>query len=182
MLVSKNAYSGYRPNGSHGTRFVGLQDNEQRLVCVDMSDVDSIDNLIHALYEIISAPAGVARNWDRDRNLFFPGARLIRTSVDKNGKPKARSMEFETYKLSVDQLLKNQGFHEKEIARKTNQFGNFAHVLSSYEARHNLDDKVAFKRGLNSIQLYFDGKRWWIVNMIWDNERPGLRLPPDLEK
>lgn len=145
-----------------------------------MSDVDSIDHLINALYEIISAPAGVERDWERDRRLFFPGARLVRTSVDAEGKPKAESMDFESYKLNVQQLLKDQGFHEQEIARKTTRFGNIAHVLSSYEARRNLDDPHAFKRGVNSIQLYRDDHRWWIVNMIWDNERSGLELPKEL--
>jgi hypothetical protein len=59
----------------------------------------------------------------------------------------------------------NLGFYEKEIARRTEQFGNIAHVWSIYESRHNEDDPEPFMRGINSIQLFNDGKRWWIVNI-----------------
>src|SRR6478609_3906954 len=40
-------------------------------------DVKSMDAIIAALYEVISGPAGQQRDWDRMRNLFVPGARLI---------------------------------------------------------------------------------------------------------
>src|SRR3954452_20665591 len=44
------------------------------------ADVESIDAIIKAAYEVISGPAGQARDWDRERSLFWPGARLIPTS------------------------------------------------------------------------------------------------------
>ena len=33
---------------------------------------------------------------------------------------------------------------------------------------------------INNIQLFWDGSRWWVMSILWDNERPGLRLPPEL--
>src|SRR5260370_42583723 len=42
------------------------------------TDVASIDSIVAALYDVISGPPG-ARNWDRFRSLFIPGARLIPT-------------------------------------------------------------------------------------------------------
>ena len=37
--------------------------------------------------------------------------------------------------------------------------------------------KPPFGRGINSIQLFHDGDRWWVVSVLWDNERPGNPLP-----
>ena len=63
------------------------------------------------------------------------------------------------------------------VARRTQIFGNVARLFSSYEARFDPDDPEPFKRGINSIQLFHDGKRWWIINMLWDNERDDNPLP-----
>src|SRR4051794_4671809 len=41
------------------------------------ADVESIDAILKALYEVISGPKGQARDWDRFRSLFAPEARLI---------------------------------------------------------------------------------------------------------
>jgi hypothetical protein len=57
------------------------------------------------------------------------------------------------------------GFFEREAARTTEVFGQMVHVFSTYESRHASDDAKPFQRGINSIQLYHDGKRWWIVNL-----------------
>jgi len=32
-------------------------------------------------------------------------------------------------------------------------------------------------RGVNYLLLYWDGARWWISSAVWDDERPGSRLP-----
>jgi len=52
------------------------------------------------------------------------------------------------------------------------RFGNLVHVFSTYEFRARLDGPVR-GRGVNSIQLFWDGQRWWIASATWDNERPG---------
>ena len=138
---------------------------------------NDIDAVITELYAVISGPAGQERDWDRERNLFFPGAKLIRTIVDDTGKPQALAMDMASYIENVNDYLVQNGFFEYEIARKTEIFGNVAHVFSTYEAKHRAEDAEPFKRGINSIQLFFDGERWWIINMIWDNERPGNPMP-----
>jgi hypothetical protein len=33
---------------------------------------------------------------------------------------------------------------------------------------------------INSIQLFHDGDRWWVMSVLWDNEREGNPLPADL--
>jgi len=72
-------------------------------------------------------------------------------------------------------------FYEEQIARRIETFGCITHVFSVYEARHNPDDRVPFKRGINSIQLFHDGQRWRVVNVLWDNERENNPLPKEFE-
>jgi hypothetical protein len=74
-------------------------------------------------------------------------------------------------------VLEEQGFFEREVARRTEMFGNIAHVFSTYEARHKVEDKDPLVRGINSIQLMNDGKRWWIVTVFWQAETPDNPLP-----
>jgi hypothetical protein len=57
------------------------------------------------------------------------------------------------------------------------QFGEIAHVFSTYEARHKQEDAKPFMRGINSIQLMNDGKRWWIVSVYWEAETQTNQLP-----
>ena len=136
-----------------------------------------LDALINALYRSISGADNDERDWALQAQLFHPDARQMRTGVD-DGRPWIKAMTAEEYRVNASELLRDRPFFEVEIGRSIQRFGNIAHVLSTYEAREHPDDPAVERRGVNSIQCYHDGERWWIVNMIWDNERPGLRLPP----
>ena len=144
------------------------------------ADVSSIDAIINAAYEVISGPAGKKRDWDRDRALFLPGARLIPTATvaGRNDVELAPLiLDMEGYIERVEPLFAEKGFYEKEIARRTEQFGHIAHAWSTYESRHHPDDSEPFMRGINSIQLFYDGTRWWIVNIFWQHESAADPLP-----
>jgi hypothetical protein len=143
------------------------------------SDVSSIDAIVTAAYDSISGRAGEKRNWDRARSLYYPGARLIPTArpmtgeewqVTSENKIAPQILDIEGFIARVEPFFKENGFYEKEIARRTEQFGRIAHVWSTYESRHNTDDPEPFMRGINSIQLFHDGSRWWIVTIYWQQE------------
>ncbi|HJQ24147.1 MAG TPA: hypothetical protein VKA60_09555 [Blastocatellia bacterium] len=142
------------------------------------ADVKSMDAVLAALYDVISGPAGKKRDWDRFRSLFAPGARLIPAAKRQDGGIEARVLDPEGYVTRSAPFLEKNGFYEREIARKVESFGHIAHVFSTYESRHEASDKTPFARGINSIQLLNDGKRWWIVTVYWDSERPDNPLPP----
>lgn len=141
------------------------------------SDVSSIDSIIAALYDVISGPAGKKRDWDRMRSLFIPGARLIPTGKRQSGEIASRVMTVDDYATANSKFLEENGFFEKEVSRRTENFGNIAHVFSTYESRHKAEDAKPFARGINSIQLMNDGKRWWIVTVFWQGEGPDNPLP-----
>ena len=145
-------------------------------------DVASIDAIIAAAYDVISGPAGQERDWERERSLFLPAARLIPTSgkagvTSLAGKLEPQFLDVEGYIARSRQYLAQSGFYEKEVARRTEQFGSIAHVWSTYESRHNESDAKPFMRGINSIQLFFDENRWWIVSIYWQHESPADPLP-----
>jgi hypothetical protein len=140
-------------------------------------DVKSVDSLLAALYEVISGPAG-ERDWKRFRSLFMPNARLTSAEKTPDGVIHVRPSSVEDYvRLGGNYFLKN-GFFEKPIVSRVETFGNVAQVFSSYESRHALGE-APFARGINSLQMLYDGKRWWVVNILWDEERPDNPLPKD---
>ena len=138
-------------------------------------DVASIESVVKALYAVISGPAGT-RDWDRFRSLFIADARLMPTGMAPDGSARFRSLTPEGYIERTAPLFAKEGFYESEKARRVERFGNIAHVFSTYEARR-APDAQPFMRGLNSIQLFNDGKRWWIVSVLWDPERPDNPIP-----
>ncbi|HYJ06755.1 MAG TPA: hypothetical protein VEX43_16585 [Chthoniobacterales bacterium] len=144
------------------------------------ADVSSIDAIINAAYEVISGQAGRKRDWDRGRSLFLPGARLIPTATvpGRNDVDLAPLiLDMEGYIQRVKPLFAEKGFYEKEVARRTEQFGHIAHAWSTYESRHHPEDPEPFMRGINSIQLFNDGTRWWIVNIYWQHESAADPIP-----
>ena len=140
-------------------------------------DVKSIDAIMTAVYAVISGPAG-ERDWSRFRSLFLPTARRTAATKDKDGGVRLRPMSADEYAtLAGGYFLKN-GFFEHPIVNRVQTFGNVAQVFSSYESRHT-PAEVPFARGINSFQLLNDGKRWWVVSILWDEERADNPLPKE---
>lgn len=137
-------------------------------------DVASIEAILVALYECISGPAGAPRNWARFHYLHRPESLSLRTVVREDGGYESQVFTNDEYIANVEPLFAQMAFYEIETAHRVERFGQVAHVWSKYEARSSPDSPDVIKRGANSIQLFNDGRRWWIVSTIWDNEREGL--------
>lgn len=147
------------------------------LPAANPADVASLDAILAALYDVISGPAGQKRDWNRFRSLFVPGARLIPTQHPQNGAARSFVLTPADYVERAAPGLEKNGFFEKEISRKVEQFGSVTHAFSTYESRRTAADPQPFSRGINSIQLLNDGTRWWVVTIYWDAERAGLTIP-----
>ena len=143
------------------------------------ADVASPDAILSAVYDVISGPAGQKRDWDRMRSLFDPGARLIRTAPKKEGGMGATSFSVQEYIDRASVYFEKNGFSEKEIARHADKWGNILQAFSTYESRHDAKDAAPFARGINSFQLFFDGTRWWILTIYWQEETPENPLPAE---
>jgi hypothetical protein len=141
------------------------------------ADVASIDAIIAAVYDVISGPAAAPRDWDRMRSLFAPEGRMGAVGARPDGSYVLRSLSPDDYIARNTKAFATMGFFETEKARTTEVFGQIAHVFSTYEARHAKEDAQPFMRGINSIQLIHDGKRWYVLNLIWRAEDAKLQLP-----
>jgi hypothetical protein len=145
-----------------------------------VEDVSSQEGLLSAIYDVISGPAG-DRDWNRFRSLFLPQARLTRAGKNPDGNVTVNLMGVEDFVQLAGSAFKSEGFYEKPIVNRVQTFGNVAQVFSSYESRHAPAEKP-FTRGINSMQLLNDGKRWWVLSILWDSERADNPLPPQFAK
>jgi len=170
--------SGSRPASAQVEGIGGASRVGSPAVSASAVDVSTADSIIGALYGAISGPAGKKRDWDRFRALFLPEARLIvaRARRDSTGKIQPLVMTVNEY-ISGSGGLETQGFFEREAAQISETFGSVTHRFSTYESRGHANDPKPFARGINSIQLLNDGRRWWIVTVFWDSERPGMPIP-----
>ena len=140
-------------------------------------DVATQDAIISALYASISGEKGEARDWDRFRNLFTEDARLIPTRKDDEGTYALNILSPEDYVERAGAYLENEGFFEEEIHRVSESFGSLVHIWSTYEGRRSANDPEPFVRGVNSIQLLHDGKRWYVLHIYWLAESDANPLP-----
>lgn len=148
----------------------------------DPADVESIDAIMTAVYEVISGEAGEARDWDRFMSLFIPEARLIPSGRNQQGQHGYTVWSPQQYVDTVGPQLEESGFFEDEAYRVTERWADIAHLFSTYNSYHTAADMEAgdyFQRGINSFQLMFDGERWWVVSIFWEAEAPNRPIPDE---
>jgi hypothetical protein len=143
----------------------------------DPADVESLDAIMAAVYDVISGGKGVERNWDRFRSLFASGARLIPVGQRAQGAPpEAMAWTPDEYIERAGGQLMAGGFFEDEIGRTVETYGSVVHAFSAYQSKRTPDGEV-FARGINSFQLLNDGTRWWVVSIYWQGETPDNLIP-----
>ena len=152
------------------------QELSARVPTAKPEDVKSLDSILKAVYDVISGPAG-DRDWNRFRSLFIPEARL--TSAQKNKDGSIFLTDVDGYARGAGEYFKTHAFYESAINNQVQKFGNIAQVFSSYASR-NAPGEKPFARGINSMQLFTDGTRWWVVSILWDEETPDNPLPAAL--
>ena len=146
------------------------------------ADAASVDSIVAALYASVSHAPDASPDFERMRGIFLyvgmlvppakPGEEIKVTDVDGSAERYQKSVAARKEKAEAA-----SGFFEREIARRADCFGNVCQVFSTYESRHAASDATPFQRGINSIQLVRDGKRWWIASVAWDVEKPENAIP-----
>ena len=142
-----------------------------------LEKVQTLDATMATLYGVISGEKGQERNWELFRYLFHTDAKLIPTSKNNEGQMTARYLTVDNYVNTSGKWLVENGFFEKEIHRVTDSFGPITQVFSTYESFRSAKDTTPFMRGINSIQLLNDGRRWYIVNIYWTQESEENPIP-----
>lgn len=143
----------------------------------DPADVESIDAIILAVYDVISGEAGERRDWDRWHSLFAEGATLSAVGQGPEGPARRVIMTPQSWIDRSGAAIERDGFVEAEIGRVIEHFGLIAHAFSTYESYRSAADDTPFARGINSFQLMNDGSRWWVVSVFWQQEDPRYPIP-----
>jgi len=129
-------------------------------------DVSSIDGIIRAYYEVVSGPAGGIADIERDRTLHHPQAWVAIAGTDSSGQPTVNVMTLDEY--HGENGPRAEGFWEWETDRVVSRSGSMAHAWSSY-ASARTEGGEPYARGVNSITLFHDGTRWWIMGWMFDS-------------
>ncbi len=145
-------------------------------------DGASVDAVLAALYASVSHDEASRPDWERMRNLFLQVGMLIPPKNPRSDMFTVLDVDgFEQRVREGIASAKQKGdptsFFEKEIFRRTDCFGNVCQIFSTYESRRAPTDEKPFVRGINSIQLVYVGRRWWIASVAWDQERPDNPIP-----
>jgi hypothetical protein len=133
-------------------------------------DVRSADAIVKALYDVISGPTNKARDWDRFRFLFGKDAHMMTAVPHKDSGTIIRTITPEQYIQRNGTRLQEIGFVEKELHRITETHGAVTHLFSTYQSDLTVNGNPQQVRGINSIQLFNDGKRFYVVSVFWDGD------------
>ena len=149
-------------------------------------DGSSVDAIVTALYASVSHGPDYEPDWNRLRALFLPKAIVVppkRADAEAFAALDVDAFESRIRKYIAGRKEKGEtlGFTEREIGRRENRFGDVCQVFSAYETLRAPSDPKPFTRGVHSIQLVSDGRRWWIAALAWDNEGVDNPIPPELQ-
>lgn len=142
------------------------------------NNLASVDGIVNSLYNIISGPVGQERDWASFKNLFTDNARLYIAVPDKDSGTVLRSITPDEYIQRNQNRLSDEGFSEEELYRVTNSYGAGTQVFSTYESHYNNkngDEEIT--KGINNIQLFYDGQRYYIVSIFWDANAKNVAVP-----
>jgi hypothetical protein len=133
----------------------------------------TLDDLVKALDDAVGGPT------DKDRTclrqLLIPEARLIPVSKGKDGTIAPHILTIDDWIARVKASGRKE-FYEVQVKYPTDVYGHIAHLWSTYEVRPTPDSKPDI-RGINSIQAYFNGNEWRVVEILWQAETPDEPIP-----
>ena len=150
---------------------------EIRSVPARQEDVSTVDGIIKASYETGSGPAGQPRQWARDRTLYVPDVRFT-IFTNENGKSVAEQFTYQEFADMADPTMVKNGYYEHEIHRVTYRYGDWAHIMSTSEERRTPTGPVT-GHWIDNVELFWDGRRWWITSGTFVEERPNEPLPKE---
>jgi hypothetical protein len=148
----------------------------QEIMLPDSNAVKSIDGIVKEVLRLQSGERGKTRNWKALRNLFLPTATFTILNIDSGG-----SLRKPTETVSLDDFIElmhddyyEEGYLEYETGKAIDEFNGIANVFQSFYGK---DSKNEEARGINSYQLVYFEKRWWIANLLWTLETDKVKIP-----
>lgn len=147
-------------------------------------DVATPEAAILAAYESLRRAPGEDFDWDRFRSLHLPSAVLVPQAEQRGGVMEPMSVDgfidwIDEYQAEVAPIgsPEDQGFVEEQIHMVKHRYGDVVQVMSTYVKHFPGDAEVFLGRGVNAFTLVFDGDRWWIASIAWDEENGAGPIP-----
>lgn len=136
----------------------------------------SIDKILNEMLDIISAQKGEKRDLETLRNLFLPQATFAVLSPDSTEPRYFEMINLDDFIESLQNEYYENGFEEREMGKVIHEFNGIASVFQSFYGKDSEGNEL---KGINSIQLVYKERRWWIAHTIWTFERDDLKIPTD---
>jgi hypothetical protein len=132
---------------------------------------DTPHEVVLLLYDLISGPADQERDWAAVQELFHSEALLRSELILPDGTRQSGRWTPAEFAAEGAEEYRKDGFWEREVAARVEEFGNVAHVWSTYESRVGSPDSPPTIRGINSVQLLRQDGRWRITSLLFQIER-----------
>lgn len=132
-----------------------------------MSEVpEGVQAVLDTFYALLSGRKEEARDWERLRALFFPGARLFPHAVTTRP-GETEGLAVERYLENLKRFLGEHDFFERGEITQGFTFANLAAIVSTYEARPDPEEPLPDRQGVNCVHFLHDGQGWKITAMLW---------------
>lgn len=140
----------------------------------DTNAVKSIDGIVKEVLKLISGEKGATRNWEALRNLFLSTATFTVVNTNDSIPMPVETISLNDFINLLHDEYYEQGYLEYEIGKTIDEYNGIANVFQSFYAK---DSEKTEERGINSYQLVYFNKRWWVANMLWTIETKGVKIP-----
>jgi hypothetical protein len=146
----------------------------QEKMLFDTNAVKSIDGIVKEVLRLVSGEKGKTRNWEALRNLFLPTATFTVLNNNDSILQPVETVSLDDFiKLMHDEYYE-QGYLEYETGKTIDEYNGIANVFQSFYGK---DSENKEERGINSYQLVYFTKRWWIANLLWTGDTNGVKIP-----
>jgi hypothetical protein len=146
----------------------------QKIMSPDTNAVKSINGIVKEALRLQSGERGKTRNWKALRNLFLPTATFTILNTGDSLHQPIETISLDDFIELMHDNYYEEGYLEFETGKTINEFNGIANVFQSFYGK---DSKNEEARGINSYQLVYFGKRWWIVNLLWTLETDKAKIP-----
>jgi len=145
------------------------------------SQEPSAQQVVHELYDHVTFEAGTTPDWNAVKALFIEEAVIVlRTSKTDSTVFSLEGWVDDFVQFIERANVKETGFVEKIVRKKTMVFGDIAHILVLYEARIPGSERPP-QQGVDSCQLIRKNNRWLIASIVNEIPTPERPVPEVLK-
>ena len=139
------------------------------LALAQENNLASIDGIVNELLDQITIEKGEKMDTTAIRNLFHPSA--ILAVADSSG---AESVSIANFLVLLKDPYYEAGYLEQELHKIVHEYNGIAQVFQSFYGK---DSEGMEEKGINSYQLVYYEKRWWIISLLWTIESKDSKIP-----